>query len=144
MPEAGRDSLPKATYGNGIIATHNYDAYGLPALYSHDNDTGDGMENLMLLEFDFNTQRGTLNSRNSSLFGGQETFTYDDLDRLTGCTDNTGTYEQTYDNRGRITHNQGIGDYSYGADHPYRATQVELTEQAHEYYQQRGRQNVNL
>ena len=71
---SGAGQLTKGTYGNGIIATHNYDAYGLPTLYSHDNDTGDGMENLMLLEFDFNAQRGTLNSRNSSLFGGQENF----------------------------------------------------------------------
>ncbi len=138
-----RGQLTQGTYGNGIIATHEYDAYGLPLLYSHDKDTGDGMENFMLLEYDFNPQRGILNSRNSSLFNWQETFSYDDLDRLTGFTDNNGSYEQTYDNRGRITHNQGIGDYSYGPSLPYQATQVALTSEAHEYYQERGRQGIS-
>ena len=138
-----RGQLIKGSYGNGITATHSYDAYGLPSLYSHDRQHEEGPENLMLLEFEFNAQRGTLNSRSSSLFDWQETFSYDELDRLTGFTDNNGTKEQTYDNRGRITHNQGIGDYSYGTDHPYQATQVELSPQAYSYYQERGRQSIH-
>ncbi|MEM9686438.1 MAG: glycohydrolase toxin TNT-related protein, partial [Bacteroidota bacterium] len=137
-----RGQLTEGMYGNGIIATKAYDAYGLPLLYSHDKDTGAGMENLMLLAFDFNPQKGTLDSRSSSLFNWQEDFSYDNLDRLTGFTDHNGSYEQVYDNRGRITQNQNIGEYSYSNTHPYQATQVALTEQGYDYYKQRGKQSI--
>ena len=137
-----RGQLTKGQYGNGIVLTKQYDNYGLPLLYSHDTQTPEGTANLILLEYAFTPQRGTLTSRSSSLFNWQEAFTYDPLDRLTGVTDNTDTYEQTYDNRGRITQNPNIGEYTYSEAHPYRATGVELTGQGTDYYNERGRQTL--
>jgi YD repeat-containing protein len=98
---------------------------------------------LMKLSFSFDTQRGNLNSRSNSAFAWNETFLpCDNLDRLTGFTDNNGTQTQKYDGSGRIIENSKLGNYVY-AGNSYQQTGLNnLTPAAASYYLGRPKQTI--
>ena len=86
------------------------------------------------LTYNFNAQRGNLNSRTSTLFGTNETFTYDSFDRLSEINTNGQIHTQVYDNRGRITSNNTLGSYVYADPNSYQQaglTSLTATAQAH-------------
>ncbi|HEU4496925.1 MAG TPA: RHS repeat-associated core domain-containing protein, partial [Flavobacterium sp.] len=132
-----RGQLLAASLGNGIAIENAYDAYGLPSLIKHDR-TGPGASNVMALATSFNAQRGNLMSRSSSLFGWNENFRYDSLDRLTHFTSQHGNQEiQKYDAKGRIAENNA-GRYAYSSsESPYRNTSVALNPAGAAYYANR-------
>ncbi|ESU27089.1 hypothetical protein FLJC2902T_22670 [Flavobacterium limnosediminis JC2902] len=76
-----RGQLTGASYGNGIAITNSYDQYGFPTQLKHDK-IGTPSVNIMTLNTVFEPLRGNLTSRSSNLFNLNETFEYDNLDRL--------------------------------------------------------------
>lgn len=84
-----RGQATNATSGS-ITVTNGFDPYGNPFYTSHDffneNIVVDGQlgANVNLFNFQTNVEprRGNLLDRTNSFFGQQETFTYDNLDRL--------------------------------------------------------------
>jgi RHS repeat-associated protein len=132
-----RGQLLTAAFGNGITVTNAYDQYGYVTQFKHDkiNPT---VVNIMTLNTAFEIKRGNLNSRTNSLFGRNETFKYDGLDRLTEFTNGSGAQEtQVYDDKGRITQNS-VGTYEYDGAKTYQNKAINLTPEALSYYQTRS------
>ncbi|WP_452602781.1 colicin D domain-containing protein [Pontimicrobium sp. MEBiC06410] len=133
--------LTTATMGNGIKEENTYDAYGYLAESKINKNANTSPEEIMKLNFNFDTQRGVLNSRTNSLFSWSETFNYDNLDRLVAFNDNNGANNHTYDDRGRITSNNTVGDYNY-VGNAYKLDKLDLNNQGDLYYQQNNLQQV--
>lgn len=100
------------SYGNGKSSTLTYDLVkGIPTRYYTA-----GIQDLNL-NFDANT--GNLLSRNEAIKGLTETFTYDNLNRLTGSSvNNVQQFAMTYDGSansslGNIKSKSDIGNYRY-------------------------------
>lgn len=126
--------------GNSVLGveTHAYDNFGLPTNtgFRTQNGPNASQNPFITLVTSFSAQRGNLLSRNYSFYGTDETFFYDDLDRLTVCPSSLGApigsrsgTTQLYDNKGRITYND-IGEYKYDALKPYRSTGIKITDPA--------------
>ncbi|GAA4762835.1 MULTISPECIES: RHS repeat-associated core domain-containing protein [Flavobacterium] len=79
-----RGQLTSGKFGNGILQTNTYDQYGFLEKTSHNytNSLTGTTANIMTLVNSFNPVTSNLNSRTNSLFNTNETFTYDNLDRL--------------------------------------------------------------
>lgn len=134
-----RGQLLTAKMGNGIDITNTYDNFGYVTQFKHDK-TGTSPINIMTLNTTFDALKGNLKTRNeNNLFGWSEDFTssYDDQDRLTSYKKNIqGDIEyQSYDGRGKITRNTGLGDYNYNFPEKYRNSSVRLTPEAKAYYE---------
>ena len=100
---------PLISHKGNVKETYTYDK-GFPVsqlLQNEDKAIG-------ALTWQFNPQKGLLDSRQYSFWGKQEDFTYDNLDRLMAWGDaNTPPQTHSYDERGRITENSVIGTYEY-------------------------------
>lgn len=134
-----RGQLTAASVGNTMVDSRTYNPFG----YLTDSKVTEGTTSqvLMQLATDFNVQRGTLNSRSNSMFSWSETFGYDNLDRLISFNDNDGANNLTYDNFGRITFNNTVGDYNY-AGTSYKVENIDLNNQGDLYYQQNSLQQI--
>ncbi|WP_417199891.1 RHS repeat domain-containing protein [Bizionia sp.] len=130
-----RGQLISASIGNNMIHTNSYNTYGYLTNSSIKKETGSVPEVLMQLTTDFDVQRGILNSRSNSMFSWSETFGYDNLDRLVTFNDNEGDNTLNYDNLGRITFNNTVGDYNYSGT-SYQVANIDLNNQGDLYYQQ--------
>lgn len=133
-----RGQLLTAKYGNLIgQVTNTYDTYGFPLISNYRTISGSNSSPtpFLTLTTNFNAQRGLLQNRSNSLFNWNETFQYDNLDRLTHFTNAGGqTEQQEYDNKGRITQNS-IGTYAYETSaKPYQATNISLSTTGVSYY----------
>lgn len=133
-----RGQLLTADLGNGIAITNGYDTYGFASQIKHDK-TGNTPINIMTLNTVFDAQKGNLSSRTNNLFGTNDSFTYDSLDRLKTYPDASGaTLTQNYYDDGRIKDNT-IGTYNYANNNKkYQNTSVLLTPEALTYYKNRG------
>jgi RHS repeat-associated protein len=131
--------LSTTLQGSALKTTFHYDTYGLPQQGSLDRISGTAA-NLMDLGYNFDGQRGLLNSRSNSAFNWSESFSYDNLDRLTNFNDNNGNNSQAYDSHGRITSN-ALGNYSYQSN-TYKQSELELSTAGDAYYQARALQQV--
>lgn len=130
-----RGQATSITFGNDIERENSYDAYGLLTEIL-DRDDATGIQALRM-EYDFNAQRGILNSRkNYNFTNWDETFTHDSLDRLTQISGAT-SHTQTYDQRGRILNNSIVGNYSYDNQKLYQLKEVDLNNQGDLFYQHR-------
>ena len=159
--ENARQQPLNMSLGNGYTKRRGYDAHGfLTNIQDSKFIFGSGglaaLSYALKMEYDFNTQRGTLESRTNHLFKDHnantwtENFTYDAQDRLTGISGAV-QHTQNYDNRGRITYNNTLGNYKYN-DGPisgpqssvpsYQLKKIELNNQGDLYYQQHKLQNV--
>ena len=79
------------------------------------------------MTFAYNQYTGNLTSR-TGMQSSTETFTYDNLDRLTGVSE--GGVQQsaiTYETNGNIYSKTGIGNYTYDTTKPHAVTEVENT-----------------
>ena len=78
--------------------------------------------------YDFDKYTGNLLSRKDSVLHLTETFSYDNLDRLTHVNTRFGgvTTRDTisYSNSGNILHKTGVGDYDYAGTAPHAVTSV--------------------
>jgi RHS repeat-associated protein len=137
-----RGQLTGALLGNGINIVNTYDQYGFCSQIKHYSGNGTASVNVMVLDYNFNTQRGLLNSRSNKMFDWVEDFTYDNLERLTSYTNAQGVLEtQVYDNKGRITENN-IGKYKYNPSIAYQNSSIEVSTQALPYYQSAPLQTI--
>ncbi len=139
-----RGNVLTASFGNTIKVDNTYDGFGFPQQLKHTrDDTSGNSVTVMTLGYDFNVQKGRLNSRSNSLFDWNETFTYDNMDRLTGFTDNNGSQTQTYDARGRITGNSNWGQFSFDNNSkPYQATGLAPTAISQTHYTDYFKQQI--
>ena len=84
---------------------------------------------LYRMAYTWDAVRGNLASRTGMLGATvTETFTYDDLDRLTGVSvSGQGQMAVEYGDGGNILSKTGLGAYTYGSAHPHAVTGVENT-----------------
>jgi len=137
-----RGQLATATLGQGDLAKNIYDDYGYLSSMQVKNRQFEEDEGVyMNLGYDFNANRGTLNSRTNSMFSWSETFGYDQLDRLISFEDNDGDNNLEYDDRGRIEFNNSVGDYVYSGP-SYQVSNIDLNTQGDIYYQQNQLEQV--
>ncbi len=133
-----RGQVTSTSVGEGIITNNTYNTNGYLTKKDVNKVTlaigsGGGVQDLMELTYNFNAQRRILNSRSNSLFNWNETFQYDNLDRLTSFNDNTGNKTHTYDTRGRITANSILGNYAYSGN-SYKQSELTLNTAGNNYY----------
>jgi len=77
------------------------------------------------MTFAYNQYTGNLTSR-TGMQSSTETFTYDNLDRLTGVSVGGATQSAiTYETNGNIYSKTGIGSYTYDTAKPHAVTEVE-------------------
>lgn len=91
-----RGQLLTASLGNGIAISNSYDQYGYVTQNKFDK-TGSSPINILTLTNDFEPKRGNLNSRSNSLYGWNETFSYDNLDRLISNSITDSFLKNTFD-----------------------------------------------
>lgn len=76
------------------------------------------------IQYSFSEQTGNLASRSYPLVNKTETFSYDNLNRLTSF----GSYDVEYDNNGNITSKDDVGNFTYNTSgKPYAVSNVTLT-----------------
>ncbi|WGH75910.1 RHS repeat-associated core domain-containing protein [Tenacibaculum tangerinum] len=134
-----RGQAKEVLLGNGIIKKRTYDQYGFLTKMLDQNS--DATKIALNLEYSFNTARGNLNNRKNNNLSWNESFTYDNLDRLTNISGSV-SRAQNYDDRGRITSNSTIGTYNYGSTTSYRLQEVDLNTQGDLYYQNHPLQKI--
>lgn len=108
----GKGVYTSYNYGNGLSSTVDYDLVnGVPTRYY--------TPGIQDLNFSFDNNTGNLLSRYDGIKNLTETFTYDDLNRLTSSTvNNTQQFAITYDGStnnslGNIQSKSDIGNYRY-------------------------------
>jgi RHS repeat-associated protein len=105
-----------ATTGN-LTRAYGYDAYGLPTART----VKQGATTLQDFGYSFNAATGNLNWRRDNTRSLQESFSYDNLNRLTGF----GGITMTYDTKGNITDHSAVGQFVYhNTAKPYALTGV--------------------
>lgn len=131
---AGSQQLYEVTAYNGLTLTEKlgpqqltrtttYDDLGQPLAVSL--ALGNTTLGLGSQSYTYDYATGNLTSRNINGLS-QETFTYDNLDRLTGWSENgTPVASYTYGNNGNILAKGGVGEYSYGSSRPHAVTSIE-------------------
>lgn len=134
-----RGQLTSAQNGPTTV-TNLYDTYGFVSQFKYDRTLGS--VNILTLNTVFDAKKGNLTSRTNSLFNRNDSFKYDEQDRLTEFTNVAGVQEkQYYDDQGRITQNS-LGTYSYSNQKPYQNTSITPTPEALTYYTAKPTQNI--
>jgi len=111
--------IEKSTQGNGLTRNIGYDTYHLPNKIVLRNGTT-AMDSVM---YAFNGITGNLTSRNDyTNGGGNESFTYDNLNRLSKI----GSGVIQYDNNGNITNKFNVGAYAYTNGKPHAVSDITL------------------
>ncbi len=135
----GRGQLSEISYGNGMKITETYDQYGFPQQSKHDyvNPSSGVASNRYTMSTTFNHETGNLTNRTISLFYTNESFVYDEFDRITQFTNLYGQDEfQNYDSNGRITAN-ALGSYNYNHDSIFHNSSIELVPESYAHYSNR-------
>jgi RHS repeat-associated protein len=119
-----RQQITGATYGSSLLGEFGFDDYGLPLHIK----AKVGSVYMQDYRYSFNGVTGNLSSRNNSITGetNSESFTYDNLDRLTAINSSNGL-TMGYDNHGNITGKSDLapGIYTYGnSAKPYAVTEI--------------------
>lgn len=108
------------TYGNNLINTKTYDA-NTGLLKQTQSGTIAAPNSVNNQSYVYDTL-GNLTQRYDGVTGLNESFGYDNLNRLTGTTAQSGTLitsvSVTYDEIGNITTKSNVGSYSYGKIDP--------------------------
>lgn len=139
--ENARGQALNIELGNGIVKTQQYDQYGFLTNITDKEDNTGGVQALKM-DYSFDAQRGILNSRkNYGFTNWNESFTHDNLDRLTQINGPV-SHTKEYDDRGRITNNSFVGDYNYVSGNTYRLANIDLNNQGDLYYQQHSLQQI--
>ncbi len=147
--ENARGDALSITLGNGMIKTKSYDQYGyLTNIYDRkiplhlDGTPPPDPVVALKLDYDFDTQRGILNSRKNYAFTNwDENFTYDSQNRLTEISGAV-SHTQQYDAKGRIVNNSFVGAYNYTSSSSYQLANVDLNNQGDLFFQQQPLQQI--
>ena len=126
--------------GNGMVSTKTYDSYGY-ITKTEDKESGTNPTVALHTEYSFNAQQGTLDSRENFGLNWQESFGYDNLDRLTTISGDA-TKTMAYDVRGRITSNTDIGSYAYDNGNKYRLQEIAPNTPGETYFQAHPTQTI--
>ncbi len=121
-------------YGNGYSLTNTYNNLFYLQNITHKTAS----QTAVSIDYDYDVLRGTLRSRNNKNFNKNESFEYDELDRLlkeriNGVLQN----EYIYDKRGRMTYNSNVGAYNY-ADNNYQLNKITFNTSGAQLKQNRG------
>lgn len=128
------------TLGNGMVKNKMYDAYGYLEKIE-DKESGTDPTKALHMEYDFNVQHGTLNSRENFGFNWQESFVHDNLNRLTTIN---GNVAMEYNTNGTIKKNAALGDYEYAdTSKKYRLTEIDPNPAGETYFQQHPTQQIS-
>ena len=79
-----------------------------------------GMPTVLNLAYDYDCETGNMMMRTDSIYGHEEAFAYDHLNRL--CEAGSDSY--AYDTKGNMTRRSGVGDYAYDVARPFAVSQV--------------------
>lgn len=135
-----REQLLSAQNGP-ITMTNVYNNNGFDIQFKFDKTTPSS--NIFSLNAVFDVKTGNLDKRSNSLFGWNESFKHDNLDRLTEYVNVQGNKEnQAYDNKGRITQNN-LGTYNYSKENPYQNASITVSPEALPYYTAKPSQLIN-
>lgn len=116
---AGR--MTEQWLGDGSTVNHTYEAHSA-RLTSQDSDRNGTAIQHFNYAWD---STGNMSSRTDVVHGMTESFTYDDLDRLTSAQVGTATlHDFGFDIIGNITDKTGVGDYSYNLTQPHAVGQI--------------------
>jgi RHS repeat-associated protein len=98
--------------GNDCVTDYAYDSYfRLSKITIEDSYSTD----LIDLDFNFNANTGNLSSREDNINTITESFTYDNLNRLTATTIGATTYSTAFSSNGNINSKTDVGSYTYDA-----------------------------
>ena len=117
-----RQQVTGATYGGSLIGEFGFDSYGYPT-YSKAKVSSTYRQDY---RYSFTASTGNLYSRQNYLRSKTETFTYDNLDRLTGVS-GPQNLTMAYESNGNISTKSdlGPGTYTYGhATKPFAVTEI--------------------
>ena len=70
--------------------------------------------------YEYDDATGNMTMRTDSIYGHEEAFAYDYLNRLT----NNGTGGYAYDTKGNVVRRDGVGGYGYSSASPYAVSEV--------------------
>lgn len=103
--------LEQQKFGNNLVTNYSYDAYNYLSRIK--------INGVYDMEYQFNPLTGNLNYRKDDLNNNTETFTYDNLNRLTNSSVNNGaatpiTLATTYTTNGNIKSKSDAGTFDYG------------------------------
>jgi RHS repeat-associated protein len=112
------------TLGNGATSNITYNHFAMPETYRAGNNND--MDNIQNLVLDWNLQTGNLTSRNDVVKSKTESFTYDNLNRLTGAqvAGLQQYYFSDYDNNGNISVKNDAGLYLHNSAKPNAVTDL--------------------
>lgn len=128
--------ITESVLGNGVKTTSEYDTNGYLSKIKYDKANNQG--NILTLDTKFDFKTDNLENRTNSAFNNyNESFKYDEIDRLTKFTNKLGIEEtQNYEASGKIKNNS-LGTYNYSAEKPYQNTSITLAPEAYGYYANR-------
>ncbi|WP_259838719.1 RHS repeat-associated core domain-containing protein [Chryseobacterium herbae] len=132
-----RGQTTQMEYGNGFTITSQYNPNDFSLFNIRHQNTNNGT---LALDIDYNydVNKGVLNSRRNNIFGKKEDFTYDKLNRLLSeAVNDVLTNEYTYDKRGRITSNTELGKYNYN-ETDYKLQKIDFNTNGQNVNSQRG------
>ena len=118
-------NVTSKSLGNGLTTTLSYDPRSTLLTGIQTNSSSGTVQNLSYAW----DMRGNLLSRTDIARAQQETFTYDNINRLTQANfngSNSHTLSLTYAANGNITYKSDVGSYTYGAGNagPHAVTQA--------------------
>lgn len=130
--------VKQLAFGNNLRLTTNYNKDFLPSQINLNNNAGVSQ---LRIDYNFNTRRGLLEKRNiqfNGLAGSNESFTFDELDRLTEEKENnTIVNSYVYDAKGRMVYNSDVGQYSYTGKN-YKIHSIDFNNNGSKLIQDRG------
>jgi len=119
-----RGQVTEYLRGTNLNTEKYYNTFGLPV----GERTEAGTTYLYYTNYNFDSQKGNLNSRTDYLAGKTENFIYDNLNRLTNENVYNGVQLTTsFTNKGNITQKSDIGTYTYGDAGPHAVTGLTST-----------------
>jgi|GEM_PF-4223160 len=112
------DQMTSVTYPNGVTTVYQYYAANLRLYSITTNNSLDGLQNISYAYDDAGNIIAVTDLLDSA---NNQTFGYDDLNRLTQAQGPYGPLTYDYDPIGNMTYNSQVGDYTYGAQ-PHAVT----------------------
>ncbi|MDR0894569.1 MAG: RHS repeat-associated core domain-containing protein [Prevotellaceae bacterium] len=100
---------PTTVVTGPLTRTYGYTTYGIPTMRKAQVSSTNVWQHFT---YTFNTQTNNLTSRVDQTRSLTESFTYDNLNRLTGYGGKT----VSYDSKGNITAMSGVGSFTYGEE----------------------------